>query len=252
MGIKAERMFDLESQAKESARRRPLYRQVKERLGDRIATGAWRPGELIPSEFEIAAEFGVSQGTVRKALDEMTAENLLLRRQGRGTFVARHDEERILFQFFKLSHDDGERRFPQSRVIEVGTAAASDAAAAALGLRRGEAVIQVERVRTLSGIPCIVERLCLPRRLFPRLQKRELPNNLYELYAREFGVTVARATEKLKAVAAGEREAAHLGVPIGAPLLSIDRVALGIAGNPVEWRVSICRTDHFHYLCDLR
>lgn len=252
MGSRAERIPEADAAPGAAFPRRPLYKQVKDRLADRIAAGAWRPGAMLPSEFEIAAEFGVSQGTVRKALDEMTAENLLLRRQGRGTFVARHDEERILFQFFRLVQDDGERRFPQSRVIEVGTTAADEAAAAALGLRRGETVVAVERVRTVADTPCIVERLCVPRRLFPRLEKRELPNNLYDLYAREFGVTVARASERLKAVAAGEREATHLGVAAGTPLLGIDRIAYGIGGMPVEWRVSICRTDGFHYACDLR
>src|SRR5688500_8333636 len=86
---------------------RPLYRQVKDVLVGRIASGAWRAGDAIPSEFEIAAELATSQGTVRKALDEMTAERLVVRRQGRGTFVARHDDARILFQFFKLVPDEG-------------------------------------------------------------------------------------------------------------------------------------------------
>lgn len=244
-------MADLRAKDAATPDSRPLYKQVKDRLVDRIAASAWRPGEVIPSEFEIAAELGVSQGTVRKALNEMTAENLLVRRQGSGTFVARHDEARILFQFFKLSHDDGERRFPQSRVLRVDVQRADQRAAQALGLTRRETVVAVERVRTIAGTPCILERLCVPRKLFPRLEEQDLPNNLYDLYAREFGVTVARASERLKAVLAGERESGHLGVPVGAPLLSIDRCAFGIGGKPVEWRVSLCRTDDFHYLCDL-
>src|ERR671913_288944 len=108
---------------------RPLYRQAKDVLTRRIAEGAWQPGQILPSEFEIAADLGVSQGTVRKALDEMTAENLLVRRQGKGTFVARHDEERILFQFFRLIPDEGERRFPESRVMAIKSAEADAVAA---------------------------------------------------------------------------------------------------------------------------
>ena len=88
---------------------RPLYRQVKELLMKRLSDGSWTPGQLLPSEPDIAADLGVSPGTVRKALDEMSAESLLVRRQGRGTFVARHDDERILFQFFRLVPDSGAR-----------------------------------------------------------------------------------------------------------------------------------------------
>ncbi len=181
---------------------RPLYRQAKDVLVQRIAKGAWQPGQILPNEFEIAADLGVSQGTVRKALDEMTAENLLVRRQGRGTFVARHDEERILFQFFKLTCDDGKRRFPESRVLDVRVVRASREACELLGLAAGDKAIQIERVRSLEGVTCIAEGMVLPQRLFAGIENRDLPNNLYELYASEFGVTVARASERLKAIAA--------------------------------------------------
>jgi GntR family transcriptional regulator len=231
---------------------RPLYRQAKDVLVGRIAAGAWQPGQILPSEFEIAADLGVSQGTVRKALDEMTAENLLVRRQGRGTFVARHDEARILFQFFKLTRDDGERRFPESRVLDVRVVRAAPEARRRLGLAAGDTVVQIERVRSLAGVTCVAEGMVLPHRLFPGIEGRDLPNNLYELYATEFGVTVARADERLKAVAATVRTARHLEVAAGTPLLSVDRVALDVGGAPVEWRVSLCRTDAFHYFCDLR
>ena len=231
---------------------RPLYRQVKDVLVRRIADGVWAAGGVLPSEPDIAADLGVSHGTVRKALDELAAENLVVRRQGKGTFVARHDEARILFQFFKLIPDTGERRFPDSRILGVETRDADAAAARVLALRKGAKVVVLERVRSLAERICIVERIVLPRTLFPAIERRELPNNLYELYRSEFGVTIARATERLKAVAATRREAKHLDVAVGAPLLAIDRTALAIDGAPVEWRVSLCRTDAFHYLSDLR
>lgn len=231
---------------------RPLYRQVKDVLLGRLAGGAWQPGQILPSEPEIATDLGVSPGTVRKALDEMTAENLLVRRQGRGTFVARHDEARILFQFFKLQSDQGERQFPESRTLDVRVARASPEAREKLGLAAGEKVVQIERVRSLAGVVCVAEGMALPHRLFAGIETRDLPNNLYELYAASFGVTVARASERLKAVAATPRTAKHLDVAVGEPLLSVDRVAFGVDGARVEWRVSLCRTDRFHYLCDLR
>jgi GntR family transcriptional regulator len=231
---------------------RPLYRQVKKVLTARIAEGIWQPGAMLPSELEIAANLGVSYGTVRKALDEMSAENLVVRQQGRGTFVALHDDARILFQFFKLSPDTGERSYPDSRVLGVEVTGCSLDAARALDLRKSANIVIVDRVRTVTGRTCIVEHITLPRSMFPRIEKRSLPNNLYELYRSSYGVTIVRATERLKAVAAGRTEAEHLGVRIGAPLLSIDRVAFGIDGRPAEWRVSLCDTASAHYLSDLR
>jgi GntR family transcriptional regulator len=239
-------------QAREPLGFRPLYRQARDVLVKRIVDNVWKPGDALPSEFELAADLGVSQGTVRKALDELEAEKFVVRYQGKGTFVARHDEARILFQFFKLIPDSGDSEFPESRILSVAVEAADAHAAAALDLRTGSRVVRIERLRSLAGQVCIAERILLPRTLFPGIEKRDLPNNLYELYRSDFGVTIVRASEKLKAVAATRREAKHLGVAAGAPLLSVDRAAFALDGKPVEWRVSLCRTDTLHYLSELR
>lgn len=232
---------------------RPLYRQVRDVLVRRIADGTWTAGQAIPSEPELAVDLGVSQGTVRKALDELTAENLVVRRQGRGTFVARHDDARILFQFFKIVSDTGERRFPESRVLGVRLDRAEALAAERLGLEPGAPVVTIERTRLMDGEPCIHEGIVLPEALFPGLAGRgDLPNNLYELYASGFGVTIARASERLKAAAAGPRQAELLGIPAGEPLLAVDRVAFDLDGRAAEWRLSLCRTHGFHYANELR
>jgi GntR family transcriptional regulator len=232
---------------------RPLYRQVKELLMKRLGDGSWAPGQLLPSEPEIAAGLGVSPGTVRKALDEMSAESLLVRRQGRGTFVASHDEERILFQFFRMVSDNGVRRFPESRTISVSVAKADELASKRLGISLKESIVAIERVRSLDGRPCIHEKIVLPRMLFPGIERiKDLPNNLYALYSVKYGVTIARGSESLKAVAAGKRQVELLGSGPGEPILLIDRVALGVDGTPAEWRRSLCRTDQSHYLSDLK
>ena len=231
----------------------PLYRQVKDRLVRRIAEGVWQTGQIIPSEFHIAGELGVSQGTVRKALDEMTAERLLVRRQGVGTFVASHDEDRILFQFFKLTRDDGRREFPDSDVLAVEETPAPAEVAARLGLGAGEAVVMIHRMRSLGGEAAVSERIAVPAARFPGLAAFEpVPNNLYGLYAERYGVTVARASESLKAVACPAADAAHLGIAAGSPVLVIDRLATDLDDQKVEWRVSLCRTDQFHYMSDLK
>ncbi len=232
---------------------RPLYQQVRERLVARLSDGTWPPGLLLPSEQQLAAELGVSQGTVRKALDAIAADNLVVRRQGRGTFVAEPEEGRILFQFFKLTADDGRRRFPQSVVLGVAQGKASAAERQRLALAREAMVWRIRRLRELDERPMLVEKIVLPAARFPGLGAlKEIPNNVYALYASAYGVTIAHAQEKLKAVAATATEARRLYCPANTPLLSIDRLAFSIDGTPVEWRVSRCLTDRYHYLCDLK
>lgn len=231
---------------------RPLYRQVKAIFVRRLVDGVWAPGEGLPSEGQLAAEIGVSQGTVRKALDELAAENLVVRRQGRGTFVAEHDERRILFQFFKLVPDRGAPRFPDSVVLSTTTGLADPAEQAALDLAGEDGVIRIRRLRSFDEVPLIAETLSLPRRLFPGLEDGPIPNNLYSLFASRYGVTIANARERLKAVALPAEDAAALGVEPGHPALQIDRIALSLDGTPVERRLSLCLTQEVHYLSDLR
>jgi GntR family transcriptional regulator len=121
-----------------------------------------------------------------------------------------------------------------------------------LAIGKRDPVIRLRRVRSIGSRDCILEDIHLPARLFPRLELQDLPNNLYELYASEFGVTIGRASEKLKAVAAEEEDAEALGIAPGTPLLRIDRLAYSLDGRRAEWRVSLCHTDEIHYLSDLR
>lgn len=231
---------------------RPLYQQIRDVLVQRIADGRLQPGEMLPSEMQLAGELGVSQGTVRKALDAMTAERLLVRRQGRGTFVAEHDETRILFQFFKLVPDAGTRSYPDSEVLSVTAAVANAAERERLALPEGARVVRIRRLRRLSGAPVIVEDIVVPEAMVDGLTGMEPPNNLYGLYAGRFGVTIGRAQERLKAVALPAEDAALLGVPAGTPALEIDRLAIALDDRRAEWRLSRCLTEHVHYLSDLR
>jgi GntR family transcriptional regulator len=233
---------------------RPLYAQVKELLIARLVRGEWRPGEILPSEFSLAATFGVSQGTVRKALDEMAAQNLVVRRQGRGTFVAQHSEPHAQFHFFHIRDEGGAKELPTGRVLKLRGDRADRPQAARLRLPSRARVWEMRRVRALRGKPVILERITLPAALFPDLTlpiHSELPDELYILYQEKFGVTVARAEEKLRAVAADELDAKTLGVAKGTPLLEVDRVALSLDGTPVEWRLSRCNTARHHYLSEI-
>lgn len=232
---------------------KPLYLQVKESLVRRLIEGSWQPGQLIPSEMDLARELGVSQGTVRKALDAMTSENLLIRKQGRGTYVAEPGESRILFHFFRLARDTGERTFPDSRILRRAKGKAGRLEAGMLSVPDGAEVWRVERVRTFGDVPLLVETIVLPARRFPGFEAlKDIPNNVYRLYSEGWGITIASASERLKAIGAGERDAKYLGCEPGTPLLEISRVASDLEQNVVELRVSRCLTEGAHYHSELR
>ncbi|MGI9423341.1 MAG: GntR family transcriptional regulator [Hyphomicrobiaceae bacterium] len=231
----------------------PLYEQVREILLERIQSGFWVPGQALPNEFEIAAELGVSQGTVRKALGVLAAEQLLVRRQGRGTFVAEHTSAEVLFRFFQFYDPAGNRVSPQSRSRRTRRGKVRSEEAKKLGLAADARVIRHARVRTIADRPFLRETIVLPEARFAGLGiGEEIPNTLYDLFQREYGITVSRADEQLTAVAATEPDAKTLGIAPGTPLLRIDRVTYAIDETPIEWRVSICHLRDIHYAVRLR
>ena len=249
-GTKARRGPDNEP---ESLGFRPLYGQVREALVNRLIDGRWPPGMALPSEMQLAAELGVSQGTVRKALDAMAADNLLIRQQGRGTFVAEPEDGRMLFQFFRLGSDDGRRGLPDSTVIAVRRSRGDADERKMLALGPGTEVWRIDRTREMDGRTLIVERIALPADRFADLDEVEpIPNNVYGLYSQRFGQTIARAEEELKAVAATDADKRYLGCPVGTPLMQINRIGYGLDETPIEWRVSRCLTDGFHYSVSLK
>jgi GntR family transcriptional regulator len=233
---------------------RPLYLQVKEMMLERMAKNQFKPGDLLPSESRLASMFGVSQGTVRKALDELTAQNLLVRQQGKGTYVATHTVDRALFHFFHLTDDNGHRSLPDSRVLSFLKHRATAQERDKLRLDKNEQVIRFSRIRTLDSDPIIYEHISLPVNRFSGLENHapaDLPNTLYRYYETHFHLAIISAIEKLKAVAANEADVEHLVVDLGQPLLEVDRVAIGHDNVSLEWRLSRCNTTHHHYLTDL-
>ena len=143
----------------------PLYQQIKALVLQSLQSGEWKPGEPIPSEFELAARYKVSQGTVRKAIDELAQDNLLIRRQGKGTFVATHAEQQVQYRFLKLKPDHGDliSQGPAQRlIIDCKRTRANNDVAKALRLRVGEAVLQLRRVLSFGDVPTILEDIWLP------------------------------------------------------------------------------------------
>jgi len=229
----------------------PLYRVVKRSLLQAIESGAFPPGETLPSEAEIASQMGISIGTLRRAVDELAAEHILVRRQGRGTFVATHNTDRFLFQFFHVERDDGRREAPVVDLVAFERVRADDEQAQALTLRPGDPVIQIENRLRLQGMAVIYDRLTLPATLFKGLTEkrfRERPSTIYQLYQSDFGITVVRALERARARAADRNAARVLGLAVGMPVMQVHRTALTFGDRPVEHRVSIINTAHHDYV----
>ena len=231
----------------------PLYQQIKGLILQSLLAGEWKPGEAIPSEMELAARYRVSQGTVRKAIDEMATDNLVVRRQGRGTFVATHAEQQVQFRFLKLVPDSGTpgSEGPAQRdIIDCRRTRATAEVARALALRTGDAVLQARRVLSYAGLPTIVEDLWLPATPFQGLTAERLADYhgpMYALFETEFNVRMVRADEKIRAVPAADGLEVLLKVERGTPLLSVERIAYTYKDVPMELRRGYYRTDTHHY-----
>lgn len=233
-----------------SAAFRPLYRQIKDLLVQALDRGDWKPGEAIPSETELALRFQVSQGTVRKAVDELAAENLLLRRQGKGTFVSTHHEARVRFRFLRLAPNQGEVQPAESQVLDCRRVRASAEIARVLELKGGDPVVAIRRLLSFASVPTVVDDIYLPGALFKGLSA-ELLNGyfgpLYGFFETEFGISMVRAEEKVRAVSADAEISNLLGVVQDTPILKVDRISFTYADRPVELRMGHYVTDRYHY-----
>jgi GntR family transcriptional regulator len=235
----------------------PLYQQIKGLILQSLQTGEWKPGEAIPSEMDLAARFRVSQGTVRKAIDELAAENLVVRRQGKGTFVATHSEQHVQYRFLRLMPDSGDldgEGPAQRNILECQRVRAPADVARVLGLHPGDAVMQVRRVLSFRGVPTILEDLWLPGQAFKGLtadQIAQYQGPTYAMYEVDFGVRMVRAQENIRAIAPDAEQCQLLEVPPGTPLLSVERIAYTYNDIPMELRRGLYRTDSHHYRNDL-
>jgi len=237
----------------------PLYRQVKRELQRLIESGQYQPGDTLPSENTLAQALAVSIGTLRKAVDELVHEHLLVRRQGKGTYIALHNDDRFLFQFFHVElRQDGaqpatvaRREYPKVECVGFARGKADEAEAAALRIKPGDAVLRADNRLSLAGRPVVHDRLVLSNQVFRGLSEKrfvERPSTIYAFYQADHGITVLRAHERARAVAAGRDTARILGVPLGRPVLEVHRTALTFGERPVEYRISTINTAAHDYV----
>jgi len=228
----------------------PLYKEVKRQIVQALSAAEWKPGDMIPSEKQLCARFGVSIGTLRKAIDDLVAENILVRHQGRGTFVAVHHRGPRLFRFFNLVDGEGQRTYPQLEITGFSKGRADKAVAARLGLATGARIYRIATVRSIEGKPLLAEDITLSQELFPGLTAEKVhqrPSTLYNLYQVAYGINVVRIEEGVQAAIADDEYARRLGMPPGLPVLQVRRVAFSYNDQPVEYRVSHIDTRNHEY-----
>jgi GntR family transcriptional regulator len=233
---------------------RSLYAEVKRRLIGALSEGRWKHGEAIPSEEALARRYKVSVGTVRRAVSELVAENVLVRRQGSGTYVASHTRDYMLSVFFWIVDEKGTKELPRAEVLSYGEARADAGTAARLRLAASAPVIRARALQRLGGRPMMVDDIRMPRMLFPELDEAAFRNRegtLYGFFQARFGVTVVRVVERLQARAAPARVSGALGLARGAPVLRIERTAYTYGDVPVETRLRYVNTARLAYLSQL-
>jgi GntR family transcriptional regulator len=237
----------------------PLYRQVKRELQRVIESGRCRPGKALPNEAAIARALQVSIGTLRRAVDELVHEHVLVRRQGKGTFVALHGNERFLFQFFHIEPRPDPRfgdlpqapEYPMVEGLGFERERAGEVDAGILRVKPADPVIRFDNRLSLSGRAVVHDRITIPALIFKGLTEkrlRERQSTIYSLYQTEFGITVLRAQERVRAAAADRTTARVLGVALGQPVLQVHRTALTFGDKPVEYRISTINTELHDYV----
>ncbi|WP_053573048.1 GntR family transcriptional regulator [Caballeronia cordobensis] len=227
------------------------YKEVKEAMLAALTAQEWKGGEVIPSEKKLAERFGVSIGTLRKAIDELCAENILIRHQGLGTFVAQHRRDRHFFRYFRVARRDGDRAYPVVTLVNFKRAKSTPAIAARLDIAEGTRLFVFTNALALHEKVVLVDTVMLPETKFPGLTEsmlRSRPNTLYNFYQDAFGINVTSTDERLRVARASDLESRLLELEAGAPVLEVERVAYSINQKPVEYRITHMNTENYEYL----
>jgi GntR family transcriptional regulator len=230
---------------------RPLYLQLRDALVERIARGEWKAGAMVPNELDLAREFGVSPGTIRKALELMETMRLLTRRQGRGTFVNDQSSLELAARYSNLRGADGESLPDDVETGEVTEAPANELERRRLGLAQDERVYRFRRRRVRVDRTSMVEDVSVPAALFAGLGGEQGPIPAVTALAMRYGVLLGKAEERVAVGTPPPEIAGALGVAPGTPVLTLDRVVFAVDGRAVEWRMGCCHLADGHYLAEI-
>ena len=231
------------------------YQEVKQKITEDLVRGRFPMGQALPAEKDLSKELDVSIGTLRKAVDELVAEGIVIRRQGKGTFVAEHDVKRLLYYFFHVVKHDADKKInPRVDLVSLVSATASKEEAEKLQIKEGAAVWRIINRLYLDDRCVMIDHITLDKKRFKNLTRTDFiqrEGSIYQLYQMKYGQTIVRSSERLRAALAGKQYSEWLSLKPNSPVLVIRRVALGIQDEPLEWRVSTLNTTHHEYFSEL-
>ena len=232
------------------------YEEVKQKITEDLVRGRYPMGQALPAEKDLSKELDVSIGTLRKAVDELVAEGIVVRRQGRGTYVAEHDLKRLLYYFFHVvKHDVDKKANPRVDLVSLNTAVATKEEASKLNIKEGAPVWRLVNCLYLEERCVMIDQITLDKKRFKNLTRTEFINregSIYQLYQMKYGQTVVRSSERLRASLVSKQHAEWLDIKPNSPVLVIRRVALGIQDDPIEWRISTLNTNQYEYFSELQ
>ena len=232
------------------------YEEVKQKITEDLVRGRYPMGQALPAEKDLSKELDVSIGTLRKAVDELVAEGIVVRRQGRGTYVAEHDLKRLLYYFFHVvKHDVDKKANPRVELVSLNTAVATKEEASKLNIKEGAPVWRLVNCLYLEEHCVMIDQITLDKKRFKNLNRSEFINregSIYQLYQMKYGQTVVRSRERLRASLVSKQHAEWLDIKANSPVLVIRRVALGIQDDPIEWRISTLNTNQYEYFSELQ
>ena len=232
------------------------YEEVKQKITEDLVRGRYPMGQALPAEKDLSKELDVSIGTLRKAVDELVAEGIVVRRQGRGTYVAEHDLKRLLYYFFHVvKHDVDKKANPRVELVSLNTAVATKEEASKLNLKEGAPVWRLVNCLYLEERCVMIDQITLDKKRFKNFTRAEFINregSIYQLYQMKYGQTVVRSSERLRASLVSKQHAEWLDIKPNSPVLVIRRVALGIQDDPIEWRISTLNTNQYEYFSELQ
>jgi len=225
----------------------PLYQQLYEVLRAKISSGAWRPGDMLPTEISLLDQYEVSRATVRQALDALVQEGLIYRERGRGTFVAYPTVQQGLVRIISFTEDMRQRGFePSTEVTSAELLPASVDLAKVLDIVEGDELARIERLRLADGEAMSIEISYLVHRHCPGVLEQDYARYpLREMLETTYGVQIVRATQAIRAVSASVEIAERLSIKPADAMLHIERVSLSQYGVPVEFLRIYHRGDRY-------
>lgn len=229
----------------------PLYEQIKRKILVALEQGVWNAGELIPSEIELANSYHVSSGTIRKALDELVAQHILIRRQGSGTFVATHQEEQSKFRFLHLANSHGKIKESTNKILFCSHQKAPEAVYKAFEMHPDDIFVHIRRLMSFNLQPIVFEDIWFPCPMFESLNLELLQawtGTLYGLIENQFGIHMIHAQERISAVMPTEIAREYLQIDKSIPVLDIFRTSYSFGEKPIEVRQAQYVTMEYHYL----